>query len=361
MPSYKYQNAAGRVLWYCSFYFQDYSGRRVKKKKQGFQTKREADQWERDFLAKKTGTPSMTFRQLVENYLDDARARLKPTTVEGVAGSLRCHVLPTFGEMPLDAITPAAVRQWENNELAGKASFSSVARYKRVFSTVMNFAARFYGLASNPVRAAGALKATGRQQEEKHLHVWTCEEFARFILSGLPPEYIAVFSILFWTGCREGEALALTVGDVDLETSTLSINKTVVSLNGNRYRAQSPKTPASVRRVSMPSQLVTVLADWMQQTDATAPADMLFGFSTRHGLRSAIHRGARRAGLPEIRVHDLRHSHASMLIDMGFPPIVIRDRLGHKDIETTLNIYSHLYPRAMDEVAARLSSMTAGK
>ena len=357
MPSYKYQNAAGRVLWYVSFYFQDYNGRRVKKKKQGFSTKREADAWERDFLAKKTGSPSMTFRQLMENYLADARTRLKPSSVYTVEASLRCHVLPVFGDTPLDAITPAAVRQWENDEIAGGAARASLLRYKAVFSSCMNFAVRFYGLASNPVRAAGPLRSGARRQEEKRLHVWTREEFARFILSGLSPDLVTVFSLLFWTGCRMGEVLALTVADVDLQAGALAINKTLEYLPPMTYRAQSPKTSASVRRVSMPVQLVAIVADWMKQTDATAPADMLFPLCERGRLCYALHDGAKKAGLPEIRVHDLRHSHASMLIDMGFPPIVIRDRLGHKDIQTTLNIYSHLYPHAMDDVAARLSSM----
>ncbi|MCI6099655.1 MAG: site-specific integrase [Selenomonas sp.] len=361
MPSYKYQNAAGRVMWFCSFYYKDYSGRRVKKKKQGFQTKREADAFERDFLTRKTGSPSMTFRQLMENYLEDARARLKPTTIQGMETDLSRHVVPVFGDMPVDEITPAAVRQWENDELARGAALVSVKRYRREFSAALNFAGRFYGLSSNPVRAAGAIKATGRRQEEKRLHVWMQEQFARFILSGLSPEHIAVFSVLFWTGCREGEALALTTGDVDFSTSTLSITKTVEPLNGRRFRAQSPKTSASVRRVSMPAQLAAILADWIRLTDARRPADMLFRFCTRNSLGDAMRRGAKKAGLPRIRVHDLRHSHASMLVDMGIPPIVIRDRLGHSDIKTTMNVYSHLYPRAMDDVAARLSSMEIEK
>lgn len=359
MPSYKYTNSAGRVMWFCSFYYSDYNGRRVKKKKQGFSTKRDADAFERDFLAKKSGSPSMTFAQLVENYLADARARLKPTTVQNMRKNLLSHVAPTFGETPIDAITPAAVRQWENDELKkGALAFSSLCSVRNSFSIVMNFAARFYGLVSNPVRAAGPLKAGSRKQEEKRLHVWTCEQFARFITSGLAPEFIALFSVLFWTGCREGEALALTVRDIHFDTATLSITKTVEPIEGFGYRSQSPKTSASYREVSMPPQLVAILRDWIAQTNATRPADMLFRFNVRGSLSTLIHAGARRAGLPEIHTHDLRHSHASMLVHLGFPPIVIRDRLGHSDIKMTMNVYSHLYPSTGDNVAARLANVT---
>ena len=356
MPSYKYTNAAGRILWFCSFYYQDYSGKRIKKKKQGFTTKREADAWERDYLAKKTGSPSMTFSQLAENYLADAAARVKPTTAQEVSKALHRCILPTFGDMPIDTITPAAVRQWVNDLLATGAALGSIATYKNVFSRVMRFACRFYGLASNPVRAAGPLKATGRKQQEKKLHFWTVDEFERFILSGLHPEYITVFSTLFWTGCRVGECLALTRRDIDFDAGAISINKNVEYIHGG-YRAQAPKTPKSVRRVTMPKQLSLVLRDWIQQTDIQGPADMLFPFGIRGTIKNVIHAGAARAGLPAIRVHDLRHSHASMLVSLGFPPIVIRDRLGHSDIKTTMNIYSHLYPTAGDTVAARLGAI----
>ena len=359
LPAYKYQTSTGKTMWFCSFYYQDFSGRRVKKKKQGFSTKREADAWERDFLAKKNGSPSMSLSQLAENFLDDARARLKPTTVQGFKDVLSARILPTFGTLPIDAITPASVRQWENDMLQEGCAFGSVARYKNVFSIVLNFAGRFYGLASNPVRAAGALKATGRKQQENALHVWTCEQFARFILTGFHPEIIAVFSILFWTGARVGEALALTVGDIDFETSTLSITKTIEFVRGG-FRAQSPKTPASYRRVTMPAQLSAILREWIRLTGAADPSDMLFRLGIRGALSKAMHNGASAAGLPFIRIHDLRHSHASMLVALGFPPIVIRDRLGHADIKTTMNVYSHLYPSAGDNVAARLSTIGMG-
>lgn len=361
MPSYKYTNAAGRVLWFCSFYYQDYNGKRFKKKKQGFATKREADAWERDYLAKKTGSPSMTFSQLAENYLADAAARVKPTTAQEVSKALHRCILPTFGDMPIDTITPAAVRQWVNDLLATGAALGSIAEYKNVFSRVMRFACRFYGLASNPVAAAGPVKAGGRVQEEKRIRVWTQEQFARFILSGLQPEYIALFSTLFWTGARIGEVIALTVADIDFHKKEISITKDVEPLDGRRYRAQTPKTPASIRRVSMPVQLAEILRDWIRVSEAVRPSDMLFHFKDRSSANNMLHEGAARVGLPAISVHDLRHSHASMLVHLGFAPIVIRDRLGHKDIQTTLNIYSHLYPSVADTVAARLSAMNGMK
>lgn len=357
MPSYKY-TAGGAVRWRCAFYYRDYTGRNVKKKKSGFLTKREADAWEKSFLLKRSGGTSMTFAQLLEVYLEDARHRLKPSTVYTTGNLLRSSVLPTFGAVPVGDITPAAVRAWENNLLAGgRFARSTLAEMRAAFSKVLNFAVRLYGLNQNPVKAAGPFVEQGGRRQEDSLHVWTREQFDAFITSGLAPEYITLFSVLFWTGCRIGEALALTVADIDFDTSTMAITKDCINVYPGGVRAQKPKTAASVRRVTMPAQLVEVLKDWIRETDATRPADMLFRLRIHNTAGTILHSGAARAGLPPIRVHDLRHSHASMLINMGFPPIVIRDRLGHKNIQTTLNIYAHLYPRAMDSVAARLSAV----
>lgn len=359
MPSYKYQTAQGRTMWFCSFYYQEYNGRRMKKKKSGFSTKRDADAYERDFLLKRSGSPSMTFLQLAENYLDDCSHRLKGTTVHLRATVARTRLLPVFGDMPLETISPTSVRSWENDLLQdGTLSTSYIKAVRGVLSEMFNFAVRFYGLASNPVRMAGPIKANARKQEGARLHVWTREQFARFITSGLDAEYIALFSTLFWTGLRVGEALALTVSDVDLDANTLHVSKTVSRIQQDlciSYVAEKPKTSASVRAVSMPLQLSMILADWMRQSGASNAASMLFGLSMRGNASTVFAKRVQELKLPRIRIHDLRHSHASMLINMGFEPMVIRDRLGHKDIQTTLNTYSHLYPEKMDDVASRLS------
>ena len=112
--------------------------------------------------------------------------------------------------------------------------------------------------------------------------------------------------------------------------------------------------------MTMPAQLSAILREWIRLTGAADPSDMLFRLGISGALSKAMHNGASAAGLPFIRIHDLRHSHASMLVALGFPPIVIRDRLGHADIKTTMNVYSHLYPSAGDNVAARLSTIGMG-
>lgn len=357
MPSYKYQDAAGHVLWFCSFYYKDFTGKRKKKKKQGFSTKRAADEWERDFLQKKTGSPSMTVKQLSENYFEDVKHRLKASSVCNKKSTVAAQILPTFGDMPLDEITPAAIRQWENTLISRGLKDGYISYVRACFSSLLNYAHRFYSLANNPVRDAGSIKGTAGREEEKKLHYWTREQFAQFITSEIAPEYIVLFSILFWTGCRLGEACALTVADIDIDGAFMSINKTVYYTPPKRLTATTPKTAASVRKVSLPVPLVEILRDWMKQTDAHEGQQMLFRLGISKRALSYFTERTKKAGLPTITVHDLRHSHASMLVHLGFSPMVIRDRLGHKDIQTTLNIYSHLYPTKMDDVARRLSDI----
>lgn len=358
MPSNKYQTASGGTRWRCTFYYRDYTGKNVKKKKSGFSTKREADAWERDFLGKMSGSPSMKFSHLVENYFEDARHRLKPISYVHTRMMVKNHVLPTFGDMQLDAITPAAVRAWETKlpQESGLAA-SSCGQVITYLSALFNFAVRFYGLPSNPVRLAGPVQRRAAHMESSdggRLHFWTVEQFDRFILSDMMPEYILLYSVLFWTGCRVGEARALRVEDVDVDARTIRICKTLSFVSPMTYIIQCPKTSSSVRTVTIPRHLAAMLGDWIRTLQPTKPATLLFSLTHAPNINNMMRAHAKAAGLPQIRVHDLRHSHASMLVNMGLPPMVIRERLGHKDIQTTLNVYSHLYPKKMDDVADAL-------
>lgn len=357
MPSYKYQTSKGAVRWFCSFYARDYMGKNRKIKKSGFATKHDADAWERDYLTTRSGSAaSMTVAQAAANFIDDLSHRRKPSTVATFTFIFNKHILPIFGDRPLAEITAADVRSWENDLIDSGLSAATCRHIIGRLSALFAFAVRLYGLPSNPVRLAGPvqLSPAASAKNAPELHFWTVEQFARFITSGLSPAYITLFSILFWTGCRIGEALALTKADFSPDAQTLRINKTISTIDKAHTYIQPPKTAASVRTIAIPSHLCMILSDWIVKTDMCDPADMFFWFRHNASVEIAFHKATAAAGLPPIRVHDLRHSHASMLVDMGFPPIVIRDRLGHKDIQTTLNIYSHLYPQKQSDVRAAL-------
>ena len=181
---------------------------------------------------------------------------------------------------------------------------------------------------------------------------WTKGEYLRFAeaMMDKPRSYYA-FEMLYWTGIREGELLALTPGDFDFEKGTLSINKSYQRLNG-RDVITDPKTPKSVRVVKMPQFLVEEMKDYIGSLYGIQDDQRIFEM-TKYFLHHEMDRGAKESGVKRIRIHDLRHSHISLLIDMGFSAVAIADRVGHESIDITYH-YAHLFPSKQTEMAERL-------
>ena len=342
MPAYK--NDAGR--WYCAFYYKDWTGKRKKKKKEGFPTKREALEWERRYIEEQAGAPTMSFEALYGLYKKDCTCHLKKSTMISKFAMIDKHILPRFRQLCITEITPATVRAWQTEVLGKGYSQSYCYSLHRQLSAILNFACRYYGLPTNPAARAGSI---GRN--EVHQAFWTLDDFHRFAMTLREPAQIMLFYLLFWTGCRIGEVLALTWDDVDADA--IHISKTMSRLRGAPY-IRAPKTRESVRTVPLPAFISSMLTDYKQLTVYTGPE--LFQITSSAAAR-LLARHAKQAGLERIRIHDLRHSHASMLIQAGVPAIAIAERLGHKNAQTTLRVYAHLYESTKDEVVSVLEKI----
>ena len=185
------------------------------------------------------------------------------------------------------------------------------------------------------------------------MQIWTKEEFQAFSDSIMDKRipWLA-FQVLFWTGIRIGELLALTWEDINLETKVMTINKSYQRLKGKDI-VTAPKTIKSIRSVNLSSFLVEDIQDYKDSVYDPAPDDRVFPV-TKSFLEKEMVRGCKLSGAKKIRIHDCRHSHASLLIELGFTPKEIAERLGHENIETTLNTYSHLYPDRQEKLADRL-------
>ena len=342
MPVYKREQTG---TWFCKFCYTDWNGVRKQKKKEGFKTKKDALDYERDFLFRTTSSCEMSFSSLVTLYLEDCRPRLKSTTLETKATMIRRRILPYFEKLSVDKITASTIRQWQNDLMAQGFSPTYLKSIHNQASTIFNFAVKYYRLSNNPCKMAGSI---GKKQAEE-MQIWTPAEFTQFAkaIRNKPSSWVA-FHLLFWTGIRSGELLALTKEDFDFEAKTMSITKNYARQN-QKDLILSPKTPKSKRIVALPDFLADMVAEYVN----TYLEGRIFP-QTKHFLYHEMQRGCRLSGVKRIRIHDLRHSHASFLIEEGFSPLLIAERLGHENIQTTLQIYSHLYPNKQSEVACKI-------
>lgn len=267
-------------------------------------------------------------------------------------------IIPYFGKFPLDAIKPTDIRRWQNeltnyrDENGKPYSQTYLKTINNQITAIFNYAVKYYGLKENPCHKAGGM---GKKNADEMLF-WTKDEFAAFIsaLKGHPVSY-TMFMTLYYTGMREGELLALTPSDIDFDKGTLIINKSYQRLSGKDI-VSSPKTPKSNRVVTIPEILKATLRSYMDKCYGLQPDDRLFPY-TKSYLYHEMEYGIKESGVKRIRVHDIRHSHASLLVEMGFSPLMIAERLGHERVQTTMDTYSHLYPNKQVEVANQLDSL----
>lgn len=357
MPAYK-DKAKG--TWYASFYYEDWTGKKVKKMKRGFPTKREALEWERTFLQQQTADLEMTFENFVAVYVADMKGRIKENTWGTKEHILYKKLVPYFGKRKMCDIHSKEVIAWQNEMLGyrdknGK-PYSPVylKTLHNQLSAVFNHAVRHYNLKVNPAAQAGNMgKPKGRE-----MLFWTKAEYLKFAeaMMDKPLSYYA-FEMLYWCGVREGELLALTPGDFDFEKQTVTISKSYQRIKGKDV-ITDPKTPKSNRVIQMPAFLCEEMRDYIKSLYGVKPTDRIFTV-TKSYLHREMDRGAKEAGVKRIRIHDLRHSHISLLIDMGFTALAIADRVGHESIDIIYR-YAHLFPTRQAEMADKLDMERKG-
>lgn len=337
--------------WLIQYRYTDWQGKRRKSTKRGFATKREAEEWLRNFLITQKADFDMKFENFWKMYYADMETRLREHTMRTKKYIVELKILPYFGNKRVNDITAADIRQWQNELIKIGYSPTYLKTINNQLSAIFNYAVRYYDLKSNPCAKAGSM---GKSKAEE-MDFWTGEEFRRFIDSVMNKRLsYMVFMTLYWTGMRLGELLALNPKDVDLEKRTISITKSYQRL-GKKDVITPPKTPKSKRVITIPEFLAADIKDYMDSLYELQENDRLFPI-TKYYLEHEMQRGIKESGVKRIRVHDLRHSHASMLIELGFSPLEIANRLGHEKVETTLNTYAHLYPNKQTKLAERLDS-----
>jgi integrase len=318
---------------------------------------------------------AITVRQWAEHWLrTHAIPNLRERTVAGYRANLERHVYPTLGSIPLAELKRAQVKAFFAEKQAARLSRGTLRNIAVPLSVMLNAAVEEERITGNPASRLWKRQRGRTEQEARKVTVLTAEELALALRAADEhcPEHADVIYTLAWTGCRLSEACGLQWGDIDLAGGFLEVNRTAM-YRGHAIMIGAPKS-GKARRVDLPAALVArlrarqsireaeaavagrELSPWVfpAPTDESKPVNGAF-------VRYKVwYRLLRRAGLRAVRVHDLRHSYASLLLLAGEPPVYVKEQLGHSTIQVTVDIYGHIRPGANRGAVDRLAEATGG-
>ena len=233
--------------WDIQIRYKDSFGNSKKTTRRGFNTKKEAEQAALDFRLQQEMNFNMKFSEFVEIYMEDASHRLKLNTMKTKKITINKKLLPYFGNMKMNEITPATIRKWQNEMIKKDYKPTYLKTMNNQLSAIFNYAVQFHGLKDNPCKKAGSM---GKSHSEE-MKFWTKDEFTQFAdqLMNKQVSY-TIFKIFFWTGMRLGELLALTPSDIDFDKKCIIVNKSYQFLDGEDI-ITDPKTPKSKREITV--------------------------------------------------------------------------------------------------------------
>lgn len=361
------------------YYFNAYVGRNPKtgknvyRKRQGFKTKKQAQIALADLLKdiEENGlfseNKAMTFAELYDMWLKQHRLNVKPSTIATNRRFVESHVLPYLGEMKLDDITVVYCQKLVNEWYE---EYKQYSYFRKVTAQIMRFGEAMEIMKSNPMSKTILPR---KKEEEKKLQYYTKEELQHFFKS-LEQfgnyKQLAFFRALAFTGCRKSEILSLQWEDIDLFNKTISIGKTLAIDENLDIIIQTPKTSSSVREISLDDETVKILSRWRSiqreeyfQMGFNATSEKQFVFTNSRNelyypqvVNDWLKYLIKKYNLPKITPHNFRHTHASLLLQAGVPVKEVSERLGHKDIKITLEIYSHVMPEEAEKTASKFSN-----
>ncbi len=348
--------------WTVKTKYKDWTGKMHRHQKSGFKNKDLASEYETNFLASiETDLTDMTFGQFVGHYLSDRFPNIRTSTKYTKMSIIDTHIMPYFENKKITEINSRDIMLWQNTitqlkDTNGKGYQRTYLRkINAEMRAIFNHAVIYYDLPKNP-----ALKATpmGKKKPQNEPDCWTLEEYTKFIecvKNDLKADvrYYYMFEILFWTGIRIGELLALTKNDFDFENKILDINKSWSTDHGGYMH--EPKTEKSYRKVYLSQFLADEIEDFLCANPQLKPNERIFQVG-RSTSQINLDKYAEKANIKRIKIHGLRHSHAALLLSNGFTSYEVAERLGHESITVTQQ-YSHLYREAKINLANKLNDM----
>ena len=311
---------------------------------------------------------NITIRQLYDEYIKVKSVDVRKTTLDKTMRILNGNVLPYFANIRLDKLNARMLQDWKLRIAERDLSTVTKQNIYGEFRALLNYAVRMEYLMRNPLGIVGNFKESNFELPKDKLRYYTPEQFKAFIAVARDAAnsltdwgYYVFFCIAFYTGMRKGEINALKWSDI--EGNFIHVRRSIAQKVKGGDIETLPKNKTSYRTLQMPIPLIDILSEHKQR-QAKAP-----GFSedfrvcggiaclrdTSIAKRNVAFSDA--AGLPHIRIHDFRHSHASLLANEGINIQEIARRLGHSKIEITWNTYSHLYPREEERAVQILNKI----
>lgn len=318
-------------------------------------------------------------RFLEDEWLPAVRATGKrSTTLRSYEMHLRAHIAPRIGDERLQGVTGALLNGLYAELLTsgradgqGGLSPATVRRVHAMLHKAFSDAVKWNRLVRNPADAADPPAPSDATAPE--MHTWAAGELRAFLDHVDDDRLSPLWTLLAMTGVRRGEALGLRWSDVDLDAGRISIRQTLVAV-GYRVEYSTPKTKKGRRSVALDEGTVATLRSWRARRleermawgqGGLAGDDLVFTREDSEPLHpdrvtKMFDGHVARAGLPRIRLHDLRHTHATLALQAGVHPKVVSERLGHATVSLTLDVYSHAIPALQEDAAAVVAALVSG-
>lgn len=344
-----------------------FTGKQRRTTRRGFKTQKEAKKAERELLlsVEENGftdrSSKPTFKEVADLWLESYETTVKPTTYQNTKNYLNAIIENHFKEIRIESVS-VAMMQKIVIDLSKKyvAYLSQLSIINRVFK----YALHLDIIQTNPVDRIIRPKQQKPRKEKIALTKEELNQFLTLAKKDARPVLYTAWHTLAYTGLRRGELLGLEWSDIDFKNKTISVSKTLVTINGKLF-TQSPKTKRSTRTISLDDSTVQILKNWKLEQkklffkNGVKPQNIVItntkgGYFDFAYFRDELRYFLGKHKLKQFSVHSLRHTHASLLFEAGIEPKTISDRLGHSNIQTTLDMYTHLNDKQRSDVADRL-------
>ena len=361
-----YECRGKNKLWSVRFNITDPTGKEITKRLSGFERKKDAESAYRKFMDSYTPikvssnlkTIDRPLKDFLPEYIAYKKSKLKESSLLEIKSIVYKYIIPVFGECKIKDITKIKILEWQNS--LQHFSFN----YKRKIRTNLHALFKYLYFYYDIDNVVDRVEGFNKPIEKKEMQFWTLDEFNQFISCIDNKIWQVFFSFLYYTGCRLGEILALNINDINIGNRMLNITKSIstkyIERHEHSYIITTPKNTSSIRKIYLPVKLINLFNEYIERYPELKTQQFLF-FGNKPLTDSTLHRKldeyCLKSKVKKIRIHDFRHSHASLLIANGANVVLVAKRLGHSNTQQTLNTYTHLFPSSEFELIEKFDQI----